>query len=69
MACLRWPYRATCKLAPLTPDSHNTLHTSCIGEYHFENGDVYLGNWVGEMMEGVGKLVCGNEEEYEGALE
>ena len=36
------------------------------GEYHFSNGDVYLGGWVEEMMEGSGKLTGADGDTYEG---
>jgi len=37
------------------------------GEYHFNNGDVYVGGWSNHRMEGKGKMVYANGAgEYEG---
>lgn len=55
-------------------ENKTLMQTSCFltcvtrsGEYHFENGDVYVGAWIDHRMEGKGKMMYANGAgEYEG---
>lgn len=56
----------------ITNELELILHSSSssvtnAGEYHFDNGDVYVGSWVDHRMEGKGKMVYSNGGgEYKG---
>ena len=48
------------------PSDQNQDFNNCYGAYVFDNGDVYIGDWIDNNMDGQGMYIYTNGDKYEG---